>query len=220
MDRRQELANTLAHVRAKIPADRTLIVVTKTFPVSDAQILYQLGERNFAENRDSEGSLKSEQLPEDVIWHYQGEIQSQKIRSIVGWADYIHSVDELRHAAKIGEIARESEKLQKIFLQISLDPQPGSRGGIDPSNLDAITEQILAIDGIELCGVMGIAPLEGDPARAFAHLQALSDQVCHLAPHATAISAGMSGDFEIALRFGATHLRIGSSILGSRSAPL
>lgn len=218
--RNEELRERLAEIHSKIPSDRTLIVVTKTFPVSDAQLLYDLGERNFAENRDSEGQAKSSILPNDAIWHFQGEIQSQKIRSILSWADYIHSLDELRHAEKISAIASEMGKRQKVFVQTSLDPEPGIRGGVDPKNLDALIEAMINLSGLELVGVMGIAPLHGDPARAFARLQALSDQVSHQVPQATAISAGMSDDFEIALRFGATHLRLGSSILGSRHSPL
>lgn len=215
--RREEISGNLAEVRAKIPQDRTLIVVTKTFPISDLEILYQLGERNFGENRDSEAAEKAQALPKDLIWHYQGEIQSQKIRSIVSWADYIHSLDEITHARKISTIAAEAKKTQKVFIQISLDPEPGSRGGINPIDVDRFTEELLQLPHIEIAGVMGIAPLQGDPARAFAQLQALSEQVSHIAPDATAISAGMSHDYEIALRFGATHLRIGSSILGSRT---
>ena len=216
MTRREEIESALKAVRARIPEDRTLIVVTKTFPSSDLEILYSLGQREFGENRDEEGSEKSAALAEDVIWHYQGEIQSQKIRSIVSWSDYIHSLDELRHAKKIDTVAAELGKIQNVFLQINLDPEPGNRGGINPHDIDVTVSEILAMRNLRLVGVMGIAPLNGDPARAFARLQALSEQVSHLASDATAISAGMSNDFEIALRFGATHLRVGSSILGSR----
>ena len=216
MTRREDIERALKAVRARIPDDRTLIVVTKTFPISDLEILYSLGQREFGENRDEEGSEKSAALSEDVIWHYQGEIQSQKIRSIVAWSDFIHSLDELRHAKKMDTVAAEIGKIQNVFLQINLDPEPGNRGGINPIEIDETVGEILAMRNLRLVGVMGIAPLNSDPARAFARLQALSEQVSHLAPQATAISAGMSNDFEIALRFGATHLRVGSSILGSR----
>ena len=216
MTRREDIERALKAVRDKIPDDRTLIVVTKTFPISDLEILYSLGQREFGENRDEEGSEKSAALADDVIWHYQGEIQSQKIRSIVAWSDFIHSLDELRHAKKMDAVAAELGKIQNVFLQINLDPEPGNRGGINPIEIDETVGEILAMRNLRLVGVMGIAPLNSDPARAFARLQALSEQVSHLAPQATAISAGMSNDFEIALRFGATHLRVGSSILGSR----
>jgi pyridoxal phosphate enzyme (YggS family) len=216
-DRKNEISKNLAEIKSKIPVDRTLIVVTKTFPISDCEILFDLGERNFGENRESEGAEKSHSLAKEIIWHYQGEIQSQKIRSIVNWAEFIHSLDEFRHATKIASVAREIGKKQKLFIQINLDPDPGSRGGINPIDIERFVEDVATLDDIEIVGVMGIAPLVGDPARAFARLQALSEQVSHIVPNATSISAGMSHDFEIALRFGATHLRIGSSILGSRS---
>ena len=216
MSRASDILNNLNKVKAEIPEDIHLIAVTKNFPIEDIEVLYEAGIRDFGENRDQEGAEKAAALSEDVIWHYQGEIQSQKIRSIVAWSDFIHSLDELRHAKKIDTVAAEIGKIQNVFLQINLDPEPGNRGGINPIEIDETVGEILAMRNLRLVGVMGIAPLNGDPARAFARLQALSEQVSHLAPQATAISAGMSNDFEIALRFGATHLRVGSSILGSR----
>lgn len=222
--RQEQIAARLAEVQGKIPEDRTLIVVTKTFPVADIEILYQLGIRDFAENRDDEGTKKSALLPTESRWHYQGEIQSQKIRSIVTWAEVIHSLDDISHARKIAAIAAELGKRQQVFLQINLDSDsktlsdgmPNKRGGIHMPQIDQFLTTIEELPALELLGVMGIAPVNGDPARAFAQLQAYSEQVSHRITTAVAISAGMSGDYEIALRFGATHLRIGSSILGSR----
>ncbi len=120
-DRKAEIARALHEVRKTLPEHVTLIVVTKTFPLSDVEILYELGERNFGENRDGEGREKSEALPDDAIWHFQGGVQSNKLRSIVGWSDYIHSLDDLSHAKKISELALQMDKQQKCFIQINLD---------------------------------------------------------------------------------------------------
>lgn len=214
----EEISLALKRVRSDIPDKATLIVVTKTFPVSDVEILYQLGERNFGENRDEEGREKSAVLPEDSIWHFQGNLQSNKIRSIVSWADFIHSLDKESHAQKIDEAARSIGKKQKVFLQVNLDPgeRNDKRSGVDPSEFDRFCEMLLGLKSIDLVGVMGVAPLGKDPAPGFELLYELSLRLRISKSDAAFISAGMSGDYPVALRFGATHIRIGSSILGSR----
>lgn len=217
--RKEELALNLGEFRAEIPSQVTLIVVTKTFPLSDVEILYQLGERQFGENRDDEGREKSNLMPDDAIWHFQGRIQSKKLRSIVNWSDFIHSLEDLDHAKKINEIAQEIGKIQKVFLQINLDEDERSEGrsGIDAKEMFAYVEGLQLLPSIEVVGLMGIAPLNRDPRPAFEKLAKLSEELQKLAPSATYISAGMSGDYRQALEFGTTHLRIGSSILGTRT---
>ena len=218
MERREEIRTALKRVRSDVPDYVTLIVVTKTFPVSDIEILYELGERNFGENRDEEGLEKSAILPKDSIWHFQGNLQSKKIRSIVSWADFIHSLDKASHANKINEVANSLSKVQKVFIQINLDSGLGSdnRSGIDPNNFDQFLVELDNLKNIEIVGVMGVAPLGADPAPGFELLYKLSLKLQSIKPGATLISAGMSGDFPVALQFGATHIRIGSSILGTR----
>lgn len=218
-DRKAEIERALVEIRKNIPEHVTLIVVTKTFPLSDVQILYELGERNFGENRDSEGREKSEALPDDAIWHFQGGVQSNKLRSIVGWSDYIHSLDDLSHAKKISELALQMDKKQKCFIQINLDPEvqeTSGRSGISPGKLRSFAEEIRVLEGISVVGVMGVGPLHQDPRPAFETLQTASKELRRSIPSAIFISGGMSGDYEIAIECGATHIRIGSSILGSR----
>lgn len=216
--RKAEISASLTRIRSDIPDSATLIVVTKTFPVGDVEILYELGERNFGENRDEEGSEKSNALPEDAIWHFQGNLQSNKIRSIVGWADFIHSLDNQSHAKKINEVASSLGKSQNVFLQVNLDSGMGNenRSGIDPKNFEEFSDFLFSLKNLELVGVMGVAPLGIDPAPGFELLYELSLRLRTKKSSASFISAGMSGDYPIALRFGATHIRIGSSILGSR----
>jgi pyridoxal phosphate enzyme (YggS family) len=218
IERNREIADALASVRAEIPQHVTLIVVTKTFPASDVEILYGLGERNFGENRDSEGAEKSALLPDDAQWHFQGGIQSNKLRSIVTWSDYIHSLDEVSHAEKISTLALEMNKKQNCFIQINLDSDQRNetRSGIERSELTRFVDQISQFSGINIVGVMGVGPLNRDPGPAFVELQSASHELQKVVPGATFISGGMSGDFHIALEYGATHVRIGSSILGSR----
>ena len=191
--RQSQIAAALADVRSRIPAHVTLIVVTKTFPASDIEILYQLGERNFGENRDSEGSEKSLLLPEDSIWHFQGAIQSNKLRSIVHWSDFIHSLDDISHATKISSLADEANKKQNCFIQINLDPdinENSQRSGISIDELDSFAEAVAAMTGITVVGVMGVGPLNTDPRPAFATLEKASQALQKTIPGATLISGG------------------------------
>ena len=193
----------------------TLIAVTKTFPVSDIEILYSLGIREFGENRDQEASGKVSLLPDDVKWHFQGQIQSNKLKSITSWASYIHSVDQLKSAQIISQHSGGIEK--PIFIQISLDKPPQSRSGVNPSDLLELAGAISELPGISLQGLMAVAPVDSPAEDAFAELVAIRSDFLRTFPAAKSLSIGMSGDYQIAIKYGATHIRIGSSILGIRS---
>ena len=219
--RQIEIKSALDDVRAELKPGVELVVVTKNFPISDLEILYALGERQFGENRENELSPKAEALPKDIDWHFQGTIQSNKLRAIVSVASYIHSLDELRHASKISELALEMGKKQSCFIQVNLDPeelakQESNRSGIRAEEFKAFSESLLKLAGVEIVGVMGVAPLNEDPRPGFETLRNLSQELLKVAPNAGSISSGMSGDYQIAMEYGATHIRLGSSILGPR----
>lgn len=215
--RREELAANLAKVREEIASfDPTLIVVTKTYPLGDVEILRELGENNFGENRSSEGLDKSSVIP--AHWHYQGEIQSKKIREILTWAECIHSLDKFEHAQKISNIASESGKTVDLFIQLSLDGDP-SRGGVIESELFPLASMVAALPFINLMGVMSVPPVALDVDRAFATIGQIHQRFIAEFPESTYLSAGMSGDYMSALANGATHIRVGSKILGSRQYP-
>ena len=219
--RRIEIAENLAKVKERITkaadaskrdiGEITLIAVTKTFPVSDIEILYELGIRNFGENRDQEGSVKAPELPDDAIWHFQGQIQSNKLKSIVNWADVVHSIDQFSHAQKLDSFGRKKD----IFIQVALD-QSENRGGIQPSELLNFVESLTALSNLRILGLMAVAPLGEEPDSAFNRLSEISKNLLAIHPGMRAISAGMSNDFEAAISNGATHIRIGSQILGVR----
>ena len=219
--RQIEIKRALDDVRAELKPGVELVVVTKNFPISDLEILYSLGERQYGENRENELSPKAEALPKDIDWHFQGTIQSNKLRAIVSVASYIHSLDELRHASKISELALEMGKKQSCFIQVNLDPeelakQESNRSGIRAEEFKAFSESLLKLAGVEIVGVMGVAPLNEDPRPGFETLRNLSQELLKVAPNAGFISSGMSGDYQIAMEYGATHIRLGSSILGPR----
>ena len=199
----------------RLSEDITLVAVTKTFPVSDIEILYSLGIRDFGENRDQEASEKVGLLPMDVRWHFQGQIQSNKLKSITSWASYIHSVDQLRYAQMISDYSAGNEK--PIFMQVSLDKLPQSRSGVNPSELLELAGAISALPGIRLQGLMAVAPVNSPAEQAFAELEDIRSDFLSTFPDAKSLSIGMSGDYQMAIKYGATHIRIGSSILGIRS---
>ena len=214
MNRLEELSQSLEIVRSNIAKvaqhEVTLIAVTKTFPTSDAQILHDLGVRDFGENRDAEGVEKSAIIP--ATWHFQGQIQSNKLKSITSWATVIHSLDDPRHFEIIEKVA--PHPLQ-IFLQVSLDGAH-HRGGAGLEDLYALAALVEKSATHTLAGLMSVPPLGLAPNDAFAQLSLIHTAFMEQFPEAKSLSAGMSGDYEAAISHGATHVRIGSSILGSR----
>ena len=214
MNRLEELSQNLETVRSNIAKvaqhEVTLIAVTKTFPTSDAQILHDLGVRDFGENRDAEGAEKSGIIP--ATWHFQGQIQSNKLKSITSWATVIHSLDDPRHFEIIEKVA--PHPLQ-IFLQVSLDGAH-HRGGAGLEDLYALATLVEKSATHTLAGLMSVPPMGLATNDAFAQLSLIHTAFMEQFPEAKSLSAGMSGDYEAAISHGATHVRIGSSILGSR----
>jgi pyridoxal phosphate enzyme (YggS family) len=208
------------------PADRPqLIVVTKFHPAQDIRRLASLGITDVGENRDQEAAQKAAELRSlDLRWHFVGQLQSNKAKSVVKYAYAVHSVDRRQIAGALGKaMAAEHELTGRppldCFIQVSLDEDAdGQRGGARPADVPALAEQIAGSGGLRLAGVMAVAPLGADPATAFEKLAGISARLTADHPEATGISAGMSQDLEAAIRFGATHLRIGSDILGPRPA--
>lgn len=202
-----------------------LIVVSKFHPADDVRRLAALGVRDFGENRDQEASSKAAELEAlDLTWHFVGQLQSKKSRTVVGYASAVHSVDRAQLVTALERAIAAQQELTgrgdlECFIQVGLDEDAGAhRGGAAPEEVPLLAEQLEAAAGLRLAGVMAVAPLGADPDRAFEKLLRISTDLRRDFPGATGISAGMSQDLEAAVRFGATHLRIGSDILGSRPA--
>jgi pyridoxal phosphate enzyme (YggS family) len=227
--RRAELADRLHRVRERIgaacaaagrdPAELTLIAITKTRPASDVRLLYELGQRDFGENRDQEAAPKAAQCADlPITWHFVGQLQTNKAPSVVGYADVVQSVDRLRLVRALGTAARRQERVLTCLIQVSLGgtaDDPG-RGGAPLGQVPALAEALAAEEGLVLGGIMAVAPLGVPAAGAFAGLAPASAAVRAVRPSATIVSAGMSGDLEEAVAAGATHLRIGTALLGDR----
>jgi hypothetical protein len=228
--RRAELAGNLAEVRDRIsaacaaagrdPGELTLIAVTKTRPVSDVRLLSGLGVTDVGENRDQEAAPKAAACADlSLTWHFIGQLQTNKVSHVIRYADVVHSVDRGRLVRALGAAARSADRLVSCLVQVSLDGDP-SRGGVPPAGVPEVAEQIEAEAGLRLGGVMAVAPLGMAPAEAFTALRKCSDSARSVRLGATIISAGMSGDLEPAIECGATHLRIGTALLGARRPPV
>jgi PLP dependent protein len=224
--RRDELAERLTAVRERIsaaceaagrkPEDVTLVAVTKTFPASDVRLLNGLGVTDFGENRDAEAAPKAAQCADlRLSWHFIGQLQTNKAASVARYATFVHSVDRLRLVHALGAAARRAERAIECLIEVSLDADP-ARGGALASDVSGLAEALTAEDGLILAGVMAIAPLGMPPVEAFAKLLDSAAVVRAVRPAATVISAGMSGDLEAAIAAGATHVRIGTALLGDR----
>jgi hypothetical protein len=230
-------------------SELTLIAVTKTYPASDVLALASLGVTDFGENRDQEAAPKAGEVAaafaaagmaappvtdatadvaagKPVIWHFIGQLQTNKAHSVARYADAVHSVDRIRLVRALGTAARAAGRELTCLVQVSLDPDDADapagqeRGGVPPARLAEVAAAIEAEPGLALGGLMAVAPLAMAPVPAFAPLRRLSAVIRSVNPRAAVVSAGMSGDLEAAVAAGATHLRIGTALLGNRRPPV
>ncbi|WP_249997843.1 YggS family pyridoxal phosphate-dependent enzyme [Actinoplanes sp. M2I2] len=227
--RRSEVAAALREVHGRIEAacaaagrgadEVTLVAVTKTYPASDVVLLAGLGVTDVGENRDQEAGPKAAEVQAagaSPRWHFIGQLQRNKARSVVRYADVVESVDSVRLAEALARAAEGRSAPLEILVQVSVDGD-ASRGGVTGDDLWRVSDSVAAADTLQLGGVMAVAPVDWDPDRAFELVRGLSQRLVAAHPGATTISAGMSGDLEAAVRHGATHVRIGTSLLGMRN---
>jgi PLP dependent protein len=228
MSREHEVAAGLAGVRDRIaaacgdagrdPAEVRLVVVTKFFPASNVRILASLGVTDVGENRHQEAEAKAAECADlGLTWHFIGGLQSNKAAAVAAYADVVESVDRAKLLGGLSRGAHQRDRVVDVLLQVSLDP-PGREGraGVDPDGLAALALAVGDAGMLRLRGLMAVAPLGEDPQPAFERLAGIQRDFLADHPDATWLSAGMSGDLEHAVRAGATHVRVGSAVLGSR----
>jgi PLP dependent protein len=247
-NRETELTHALAAVRSRLAVaaegagrnvgEIELLPITKFFPATDVAILSRLGCRSVGESREQEASAKVAEVTRlasgsgqpdsrDLHWHMVGQIQRKKARSLARWAHTAHSIDspqlvtalERAVTATLSDGGRQHPL--RVYIQVSLDGDV-SRGGVDitaPGPLDEVCARVEESEGLELVGLMGIPPLESDPEAAFDRLQSEHHRVLEAHPNAVGLSAGMSNDFEIAVKHGSTCVRVGTALLGPRRLP-
>jgi pyridoxal phosphate enzyme (YggS family) len=226
VSRRDELERGLSATRARIaaaeaaadrePGSVSLVVVTKFFPAADVRLLAELGVTDVGENRHQEAEAKAAECADlDLRWHFIGGLQTNKAAAVARYASMVESVDRVDLVPRLARGAAEAGRALDVLLQVSLEPGAGGRSGAAPVELDRLADAA-GEAGLRVRGLMAVAPLDEDPAGAFARLaQVRADFIGHH-PEATVLSAGMSGDLEQAIAAGATHVRVGSAILGSR----
>lgn len=200
--------------------DVELISVSKTFPADAVREAFEAGERVFGESRLQEALPKIELLPGSIHWHFIGSVQRNKVRRILSAFEVVHAVDSLKLARYMNEVAADLSVFPKIFLQVNVGGEE-TKGGFELDELRTELAEILALDRLEILGLMCIPPAGPDPESArpwFSLLRNLRDELVevHGVP-LPSLSMGMSGDFEIAIEEGATHVRVGSSIFGKRA---
>ena len=226
--RHDEIEHALGRVRERIagacadagraPDEVRLVVVTKFFPASDVRILADLGVTDVGENRHQEAEAKAAECADlGLIWHFIGGLQSNKAAAVASYAAVVESVDRAKLVVPLDRGASSRPAPVDVLLQVSLDP-PGAqgRGGADPADLDDLAAAVEAADHLELRGLMAVAPLGEEPGPAFERLAGIRAEFRAVRPDADWLSAGMSGDLEPAVRAGATHVRVGSAVLGMR----
>ncbi|MFJ9851905.1 YggS family pyridoxal phosphate-dependent enzyme [Streptomyces sp. NPDC101150] len=232
--RRTQLADNLARVEERIADacatagrprdDVNLIVVTKTYPASDVRLLAELGVRQVAENRDQDAAPKAAECADlPLTWHFVGQLQTNKVRSVARYAGIIQSIDRARLVTALSKEAVRAERELGCLIQVALDAESGeqgSRGGVAPDGVAALADAIAGAQGLRLDGVMTVAPLSGPYAgrqlAAFERLMEISTDLRVNHPAANMVSAGMSADLEDAVQAGATHVRVGTAVLGVR----
>lgn len=228
MTRAQELAQRLAAVeerlvRACAAAGRgrdevALVAVTKFHPASDVALLRDLGVTRIGESRDQEARRKAAEVT-GVRWHFVGRLQSNKAASVAAYASVVESCDRLRLVPALSAGAQRAGRELDVLVQVSLDDDP-DRGGASAPDVPALADAVATADGLRLAGVMAVAPMGEEPARAFARLAELAEQVCRDHPDARELSAGMSADLEQAVACGSTSVRVGTALLGPRPPAL
>jgi len=234
-ERRAQVAAALADVRSRIaaacgaagrdPDEVTLVAITKAYPATDVQLLAELGVRDIGENRDQEAAPKATAVSAAgcrVRWHFVGRLQRNKCRSVAGYADVVQSVDSVRLATALADAARRRGRSLDVLVQVSIDGDLRRGGAVaesaDPDRgLSAVSAAVAGLEPVRLTGLMAVAPMDWAPEAAFARLAEIADRVRADHPGATALSAGMSADLEAAIAYGATHVRVGSALLGKRS---
>ncbi|MFD6422741.1 YggS family pyridoxal phosphate-dependent enzyme [Streptomyces sp. NPDC060198] len=234
-DRSKQLADNLARVEERIASacsaagrsrdEVTLIVVTKTYPASDVRILHGLGVRQVAENRDQDAAPKAADCSDlSLTWHFVGQLQTNKVRSVTRYADVVQSIDRVKLVSALSTaVAGERESELGCLVQVALDAgngERGERGGVAPEDVEALAAAVAAAPGLRLDGLMTVAPLAGPYAgrqrAAFERLMEISSRLRRDHPAANMVSAGMSSDLEDAVAAGATHVRVGTAVLGVR----
>jgi PLP dependent protein len=205
----QDRVSRACEVAGRDPGAVTLIAVSKTFGIDDVRLAYDLGLRHFGESRLQEAIPKIEALPEDIIWHFIGGLQSNKAKKIAQEFSVVHT---LCKEAQLREIAKSGHHIEG-FVEVNIAAEP-QKGGIFCKELDDFMPTLLQCEQVRFRGLMTIGPAVDDPEAMRPYFKALRRE--NERAGGQWLSMGMSNDFEVAIQEGATHIRIGSALFGAR----
>ncbi len=208
------VAERLARVRAGVPPGVTLVAVSKAQPAAAVREAHAAGQRHFGENYVQEWRGKAEALSDlpDLLWHFVGSLQTNKVKHLVGRVALVHTVDRLELAREISRRSAQEGAVTRVLVEVNVAGEAG-KAGCAPAEAPALVEAVRALPGLDLRGLMCIPPAEGDPRPHFRTLRALRDRL-----GLSDLSMGMSGDYPAAIEEGATIVRVGTAIFGERPA--
>lgn len=213
-----EVSNNLRSILRQLPEGVELVAVSKFHPLEQLREAYDAGQRRFGESRADELVAKAGAMPDDVVWHFIGHLQTNKVRRVVACASVIESVDSERVLRAVSAEAERIGRRMDIFLQAHVAAEE-TKTGFLPEEIPAVAELAASLNGVRVVGLMGMASNTDDENRVnsdFAALADLSRELRRVIPSATELSMGMSGDWPLAVAHGATLVRIGSAIFGPR----
>lgn len=215
------ISSNLEEIKKSLPAQVTLVAVSKTKPIADLNEAYQAGQRIFGENKIQEMSQKWEELPKDIEWHMIGHVQRNKVKYMAPYVSLIHGVDSFRLLREINKQAKKNDRIIPCLLQMHIAEEE-TKFGLDHTELNEIidSEEFSKMENISVTGLMGMATFTSDQEqirREFKGLKATFDALQQKVSTASILSMGMSGDYKIAIEEGSTMVRIGSSIFGARN---
>ena len=216
------IAQNLLHIKSQLPNHVTLVAVSKTKPVSDLMEAYQAGQRCFGENKIQEMTDKWEQMPKDIEWHMIGHVQTNKVKFMAEYVSLIHGVDSLKLLQEINKQALKHNRKIDCLLQIYIANEE-TKFGLDEKELNELitSKEFKELQNIRIIGLMGMATFtenQNQIKAEFKHLKTIFDTINNQENlKLETLSMGMSGDYELAIEFGSTMVRIGSSIFGNRN---
>ncbi|MCA1928715.1 YggS family pyridoxal phosphate-dependent enzyme [Rheinheimera sp.] len=212
-------AITEFQTKQQLTQQSRLIAVSKTKPAAAVEQAFHAGQRAFGENYVQELVSKATELQQltGIEWHFIGPIQSNKTKDIALYADWVHSIDRLKIAERLSAQRPSDKTPLQVLLQVNISAEE-SKSGINPNQLFALADAVAKLPQLQLKGLMAI-PEPGKGAEAFEQMQKLSLQLQQQHPDAKELSMGMSDDWQQALRFGSTMIRLGTAIFGARGIP-
>ena len=218
------ISQNIVQLKASLPANVTLVAVSKFHPAEALMEAYNAGQRVFGESRAQELTAKQKVLPGDIEWHFIGPLQSNKVKDIAPFIHTIHSIDSLKLLQEVNKQAAKNNRIIRVLLEIHV-AQEETKHGLSPDERRELlqNEQLAELGNNQICGLMGMATYTDDIALIEQEFHILHELFSELKAiyfigndNFAVLSMGMSHDYPVAIRQGSTMIRVGTSIFGER----